>query len=136
MRKSTIKTILILSWTVSTLSCLANDTTRCDSIEKARALRELAMKGLNSDKIINSQDSTIVILETTAQKTQAESEAKLKDMADKLDTQKGINAEVWKTAYSFRDERDSERKKVRGVKWQRNGLGLGLVAVIILSLTQ
>lgn len=94
------------------------------------------MKGLNSDKIINSQDSTIEILETTAQKAQAESEAKLKDMADELDTQKGINAEVWTIAYSFRDERDSERKKVRGIKWQRNGLGLGLVVVIILSLTQ
>ena len=135
MRRSIIKAILILSLTASTLSCLAQDSIRCDPMWKARELRELAMKGKNSDKIINSQDSTIDILETTAQKAQAEFQAKLRDANDKLVTEKGVTVQVWEIATSYKDERDSERKKVKGLKWQRNGLGGALVVVIILALT-
>lgn len=98
---------------------------------KARELRELAMKGKNSDKIINGMDSTIVILETTAQKAQAEADAKVKDLTDKLKAEQDKTADVWGIANSYKGERDSLKKEVKKSKLEKGLLALGLLLSII-----
>lgn len=89
------------------------------------------MKGRNSDKIINSQDSVIDLQAQANDELAASYAREMALMNQELALEEEKTTEVWKTAYSFRDQMNSSRKKERKVRWQRNGLGVLLVAAVV-----
>lgn len=111
------------------------DSVYCLPIGKAR----LALQDAARLRVVIAERDTletrVILLESQQLASYHSFTNLLRIEQDKYTLQKETTADVWKIATSYKQEMDSEKKKVKGLKWQRGGLAGALVFVVILSLT-
>ena len=92
------------------------------------------MKGRNLEKVVNSQDSTINLLETSIISTHQYYCDQMADLQKSLENQTKATAHMESLANSFREERDYYQKQYRKQRRKKNVLtylGVGLVVLIV-----
>ena len=88
------------------------------------------MKGRNLEKVVNSQDSTINLLETSIISTHQYYWDQMADLQKSLENQTKATAHMESLANSFREERDYYQKQYRKQRRKKN---VSTVLVIILA---
>jgi hypothetical protein len=111
-----------------------DDSLYCLPIGKARQLVSVALKARLADSLLSYADSRIALLESEKLSSYQSFTNLLKIEREKLQLQKEITAHTESVSNTYQEEKKSLKKQVRRLKWQRIGLGLISVVVIVVSL--
>ena len=124
-----------MSWTALSQN-YTPDTVYCLPIVKARALVSDALKLRIADSLNNTLSERAALLQS-AKLSDYNSFTNLLNISEqKFQKQKEITSDFVRLSDSWRDQSEYYRKEDRKHRRQRNGLGFGLVAVIILTLVK
>lgn len=92
------------------------------------------MKSIGLDVIVNEQAGKIITLENSLQSQHASFTKELAETNDKLKIQTEITEHAESVSQVYKEENTHLKKKVRGLKWQRAGLGIAVIVVVGMSL--
>lgn len=106
----------------------------CVPLAKARLLVADALRLRVADSLNNVQSSHIALLEVQYNSAYSSFTNLLKIEQEKTKLQQEINLHNEFLVSSYKAENDLLKKQVRKLKWQRAGLGVLTVVVIVLSL--
>lgn len=123
----------MLGLTVYGANC--NGQTHCIEIERSRKLHEDAVKRYYFEALSDSLSSQVELLQSEKESLRTDYERIIElerennaDLKEKFQNQKGISV-------SHEEENKHLKKKVRARTWQRNGLGVIALALVVLSVT-
>lgn len=132
MKKLTLAAILSLSLTAC-VPCFGQDV-HCISVDDSRWLHEQALKVVYQDSLLNVQDQQINLLEYRKDQLGIYYEDLLKLEREKTSIQKEITADMVRFSESWQSEAEYYQKRSKKFRRQRNGLGMGIIAVVVLAL--
>lgn len=100
----------------------------------ARIAYTRALKSIGLDVIVNEQAGKIITLENSLESQHASFTKELVETNNKLKIQKEITKHAESISEVYKEENTHLKKKVRGLKWQRAGLGIAVIVVTVLAL--
>ena len=110
------------------------DSVYCLSITKARLLIADALRLRLADSLQTLAEQRVTMLERERVTLHNSFINLLKIEQEKFQVQKEITSHQEAVSSSYKEENQHLKKKVRGLKWQRAGLGVITIVVIGLSL--
>lgn len=85
---------------------------------------------------LTNRNSRIVVLENQVKNQQFGFSELLQNERKKADLQAELFDHAQSISEVYKEENTHLKKKVRGLKWQRAGLGIAVIAVLILGTAQ
>lgn len=132
--KLTLLGLTLTLWILWSPAYTQTDTTYCLPIVKARMLIADALRLRVSDSVNMNLSGRIVLLESQYESFYQSFTNLLKIESEKLKLQKEITINTESVSATYQEENEHLKKQNKRLKWQRVGLGVITVVVIVLSI--